>query len=190
MKKATIKKALITIVVLAVVLGGGYVVARMIAKSKSPEQGFDWERGDARIHVFYNRPYKKGRDIFSENGLVPFGKVWRTGANEATYIQTNIPLWIQGQKVNPGKYSIWTIPGPQTWQVIFNSTYPRWGIDHNGIALRNPETDVAIAEVPIAIQDKVMEQFTISIEEVDDGLELILWWDRTLVAVPIAITAP
>jgi hypothetical protein len=190
MEKATIKKTGIIVVVLAVLIAGGYMALRKIAKSKSPEQGVDWQKGDARIHVFYNGPFKKGRDIFSENGLVPYGKVWRTGANEATYIETNIPLWIQGQKVNPGKYSIWTIPGPQTWQVIFNSTYPSWGIDYNGVAQRNPETDVAIAEVPVAIQDKVMEQFTITIEEVDDGLELIFWWDRTLVAVPISITAP
>jgi len=184
------KKAIIIIAVIAVVIWGGLALFRVFAKSKSPEGGVNWEKGSAKIHVFYNRPYKKGRDIFSENGMHPFGKVWRTGANEATYIETNVPLWIQGQKVDPGKYSIWTIPGAQTWQVIFNSTYPSWGIDYNGVPQRNPETDVAIAEVPVAIQEKVQEQFTISIEEVDDGLELILWWDKTLVAVPIALTAP
>jgi hypothetical protein len=184
------KKAIIIIAIVAVVIWGGLTLLRVLAKSKSPEDGVDWQKGNAKVHVFYNRPSKKGREIFSENGLVPFGKVWRTGANEATYIETNVPLWIQGQKVNPGKYSVWTIPNAQTWQVIFNSTYPSWGIDYNGVAQRNPETDVAIAEVPVAIQDKVQEQFTISLEEVDEGLELIFWWDRTLVAVPISLTAP
>jgi hypothetical protein len=184
------KKALIIIAIVAVVIWGGLTLLRIMAKSKSPEGGVEYAEGDLKIHVFYNRPFKKGREIFGDNGMHPYGKVWRTGANEATYLETNQPLWIQGQKLEKGKYSIWTIPGEQTWQVIFNSTYPSWGIDYNGVPNRNPETDVAIAEVPVALQDTVMEQFTISIEKVDEGLELILWWDKTLVAVPISLTAP
>lgn len=184
------KKAIIIIAVIAVVVWGGLTLLRVLAKSQSPEDRVSYEKGELQIDLFYNRPSKKGRDIFSDDGLVPYGKVWRTGANEATYIETNQPLWIQGQKLKPGKYSIWTIPGAQAWQVIFNSTYPTWGIDYNGVPNRNPETDVAIAEVPVALQDTVMEQFTISIEEVDDGIELVFWWDRTLVAVPISLTAP
>jgi hypothetical protein len=187
------KKAIIIVAVIAVVVWGGLTLLQMMAKSKSPEDRVSYEKGDLKILISYSRPSKKGRDIFNHQGLVPYGKVWRTGANEATSIETTQPLWIQGQKLNPGKYSLWTIPGEHTWQVIFNSTYPpypSWGIDYNGVPNRNPESDVAIAEVPVAPQETVMEQFTISIEEVDDGIELIFWWDRTLVAVPISVTAP
>lgn len=183
------KKALIIVAIIAVVVWGGLTLLRVMAKSASPEQGIDFVDGDLKIHVFYNRPYKKGREIFSENGLVPFGKVWRTGANEATYIETNKPLFVKGQKLNPGKYSIWTIPGRDTWQVIFNSEYPSWGIDYNGAPNRNPETDVATVEVPVAPpQDNVVEQFTISIEKVGEEIELTFWWDRTLVAVPLSLS--
>lgn len=183
------KKALIVIAIVAVVVWGGLALLRTISKSKSPEQGVEFASGDLKIELFYNRPYKKGREIFGENGLVPFGKVWRTGANEPTSIKTNKTLYIKGQKLEPGKYSIWTIPGPQTWQVIFNSEYPSWGIDYNGVANRNPETDVVVVEVPVVNQDTVVEQFTISVETAGDEIELIFWWDRTLVAVPLSVNA-
>lgn len=182
------KKVIIIIGIVAVVVWGGLALLRSFAKSKSPEHTVELADGDLKINVFYNGPYKKGREIFAENGLVPFGKVWRTGANEATYIETNKPLLVKGQKLDPGKYSIWTIPGPETWQVIFNSEYPSWGIDYNGTANRNPDTDVVVVEVPVMIQEKVVEQFTISLEKVDDDIELTFWWDHTLVAVPLSPT--
>jgi hypothetical protein len=184
------KKALIIIGIIAVVVWGGFTLLRVLAKSQSPEDGVTFTRGDLNIYVFYNRPYKKGREIFAENGLVPFGKVWRTGANEATYIEFNKPLYVKGQKLNAGKYSLWTIPGPETWKVIFNSDYPSWGINYNGIVNHNPEADKAVVEVPVAIQDNVVEQFTISVEEAGDEIELTFWWDRTLVAVPLSLSAP
>lgn len=180
------KWIIIGLVVVIVVVAGLYML-RIRAKSASPEQGFDFVEGDLKIHVFYNRPFKRDRDIFSENGLVPFGKVWRTGANEATYIETNKTLVIKGQELKPGKYSIWTIPGPQNWQVVFNSTYPSWGINFDGIANRNPETDVVVVDVPVVTQDNVVEQFTITLERVDEEIELTFFWDKTLVAVPIVV---
>lgn len=185
------KKALIIIAIVAVVVWGGTTLLLALAKSKSPRQGAELVDGDLTINVSYSGPYKRGREIFSEKGLVPYGKIWRTGANEATYIKTTRPIFIKGQKLEPGKYSIWTIPGPDTWQVIFNSEYPwwpSWGIDINGNANRNPATDVAIVEVPVATQNNVVEQFTISLEKVDEDIELIFWWDHTLVVVPLAFS--
>jgi hypothetical protein len=179
------KKAVIIIAIVAVVVWGGMTLLRVFAKSKSPEQSIELAEGDLKITVFYNRPYKKGREIFSENGLVPFGKIWRTGANEATYIETNKPLMVKGQKLNPGKYSLWTIPGPQTWQVIFNTDYPSWGINYNGESNHNPVADAVVVEVPVVLQNNVVEQFTISLEKVADDVELAFWWDKTLVAVPL-----
>jgi hypothetical protein len=184
------KKTLIIVAIVVVVVLGGLMLLRVFAKSKSPEKGIDFVDGDLKIHVFYNQPSKKGRDIFSENGLVPFGKVWRTGANEATYISFNQSVYVKGQLLKKGKYSIWTIPGPETWQVIFNSEVPSWGIDYSGVPNRNPKTDAAVVEVPVTIQDNVVEVFTISVEKVDEEIELTFWWDRTIVAVPISVSAP
>ena len=182
------KKTVIIIGILAIVLAVAFVFWRSQVKSKSPEDGVDFAEGDLKIHVFYNRPYKKGRTIFAENGLVPFGKVWRTGANEATYIETNKTLSIKGHELKPGKYSIWTIPNAQSWTIIFNSDYPSWGINFNGEANHDPKADVVTVESPVSETENEIEQFTISIEKTGDEIELIFLWDRTVVAVPFTVT--
>lgn len=82
-----------------------------------------------------------------------------------------------------GKYSLWTIPNEQTWTIIFNTTVPSWGVNFDGPA-RTPETDALKVEVPVVIQEKEFEKFTINVEKTDEGFELILIWDKTLVAVP------
>lgn len=181
------KKTVIVVGILAIVLAVAFFFWRQQVKSLSPEDGVDYTEGDLKIHVFYNRPFKKGRDIFAPNGLVPFGKVWRTGANEATYIKTNKTLSFKGQELKPGKYSIWTIPDAQTWKVIFNSDYPSWGINFNGVANREPAADVVTVEVPVSLTETEIEQFTISIEKTGDEMELIFMWDKTVVAVPFTV---
>lgn len=157
-------------------------------KSHSPEADTTFESGDLKINVFYNRPFKKGRKIFG--GLVPYGKTWRTGANEATVFETNKDLIIDGKKLPRGKYSLWTVPNEQSWSVVFNSTIPNWGIDvmNNGEAAREPGTDVIVVEVPVMTTEKEFEQFTISVDKTDDLLELVLAWDKTLVAVPLGVS--
>ena len=181
------KKTVIIIGILAIVLAVAFVFWRSKVKSKSPEDGVDYVEGDIKIHVYYNRPYKKGRVIFAENGLVPFGKVWRTGANEPTYIETNKTLNIKGQELKPGKYSIWTIPNEQSWSVILNSDYPSWGINFNGEANHEAASDVVTVEVPVSQTETEIEQFTISIEKTGDEMELIFLWDKTVVAVPFIV---
>jgi Protein of unknown function (DUF2911) len=182
------KKTVIIIGIVAVVLSVAFYFWRGQVKSASPEDGVTFQEGDLKVFVYYNRPFKKGREIFAENGLVPFGKVWRTGANEATYIETNKTLSFQGKELKPGKYSIWTIPNAQSWTVIFNSDYPSWGINFNGEANRNQQNDVVSVDIPVVIQENVIEQFTVSIERIDEEeLELIFLWDKTLVAVPFTV---
>lgn len=178
------KKVLIVIGIIVLVAWGGFSLLRVQTKSQSPESVVDFAEGDLKVHVYYNRPSKRGREIFSENGLVPWGKVWRTGANEATYLETNKKLLIKGKELKPGKYSLWTIPNRDSWVVIFNNEIPGWGINFNGETNRDPEKDELQVEVPTLIQDKEFEQFTISIERVDDEIELIFLWDKTLVSVP------
>src|SRR5688500_3852764 len=85
-------------------------------KSFSPEEEVSFKADDLNIQVFYNRPFKKGRDIFGS--LVPYSKVWRTGANEATTFQTNKDLLIEGKTLRRGKYTLWTIPGEGSWKII------------------------------------------------------------------------
>jgi hypothetical protein len=151
-------------------------------KSFSPEEEVVFEQGDLSIKVFYNRPSKKGREIFG--GLVPYDTVWRTGANEATTFETNRDLVIEGQTLKAGKYSVWTIPRENIWTIIFNSEHGQWGVNSKGEPNRNPELDVLKVEVRAVQQDQVFEQFTIAFEESGQDVEMVMIWDRTVVSMP------
>jgi len=153
-------------------------------KAFSPEDEAIFTDGNLKVKVFYNRPYKKKREIFG--GLVPYRKVWRTGANEATVIETNRSINIEGKKLNPGKYSFWTVPDSTTWKVIFNSQTGQWGINHKGEANRDPVFDVLVVSVHAVKQEREFEQFTISFEKVGEEAEMVLLWDKTVVAVPFS----
>lgn len=151
-------------------------------KSFSPEEEVVFNQGDLRIKVFYNRPSKKGREIFG--ALVPYNEVWRTGANEATTFNTNKDLAIKGKTLRAGKYSLWTIPREATWTIIFNSEHGQWGVNSQGEPNRNAELDVLQVDVHAVQQDQVFEQFTIAFEKTGEDAEMVLMWDTTLVSVP------
>ena len=182
-------KRLIVIFGVVVVLAVGLLVFFRVyyTKSFSPEADIAFVDADLKVHVFYNRPFKKGRIIFAKDGLVPFGKVWRTGANEASNFETSKDLTFGSQSLPKGKYSLWTIPGEQNWKVIFNSDIPSWGVGFDGNVLRDPAKDVLSIDAPVVMQEKEFEQFTISVEKVGEEMELIFIWDKTLVAVPFMV---
>ncbi len=180
MKKILLISSAAIVVILAVMIYMGF--NKM--KSVSPEKDVTYQEGNLKINVKYNGPFKKGREIFG--GLVPYGKVWRTGANEPTTFETNQELTILGKKLKKGKYSLWTIPNEKTWTIIFNSEVPFWGIGFNGQSNRDPKQDALSIDVPVVIQDKEFEQFTISVEKGGEEIELIFLWDKTLVAVPFS----
>jgi len=182
MKNFLIFSAVGVVLILSLV---GYIQYRKFAdKSKSPEDEVVYTDGDLKLKVLYNRPYKKNREIFGK--LVPYGKVWRTGANEATIFETNKTITIEGKKLNPGRYSFWTVPDSTTWMVIFNSESGQWGINHKGEANRNPALDVLNIPEHAVTQERVFEQFTIAFEKVGEEAEMVLLWDNTVVAVPFS----
>src|SRR6476659_2856969 len=93
----------------------------------------------ANLTITYGSPSVKGRKIWG--GLVPYDKVWRAGANEATQIETDKDLVVEGKKLPAGKYSLYTIPGENEWQIIINSQTGQWGIERTGETTRNPDKD-------------------------------------------------
>ncbi|HEX2618209.1 MAG TPA: DUF2911 domain-containing protein, partial [Flavobacteriales bacterium] len=127
-------------------------------------------------------PGKKGRAIFG--GLVPYGEVWRTGANEATTFTTNQDLMVGGQKLTAGTYTLWTIPGETEWTVIFNTKMYGWGVDFNRKASRDPTADALQVKVPVTPTAGEVEQFTMTIQDLP-APTLVMEWDRTHVAVPL-----
>jgi hypothetical protein len=161
----------------------GFQVMKSLTKKHSPEETVSYKENGYDIEVVYCRPFKKEREIFG--GLVPYGKVWRTGANEATTFTTGTDLIIDEQTLPAGQYTLWTIPGPKMWEVIFNNGQYGWGVDLRQEASRNPELDVVNVTVPVQRNFKVLEQFTIEIDH--DPALLMLGWDHTRVDVAMQL---
>jgi len=180
------KKIIIVVGVVVVILAIAFVGLRIYTKQFSPHDLATYESEESTITVSYSRPYKKERDIFGD--LVPYNEVWRTGANEAAVFTTSAPLLIAGENLSPGSYSLFTIPGKDSWQIILNSETAMWGVElTTGKANREPANDVLKVEVKALATPDVFEQFTISFEEMGEEIEMILMWDQTLVVVPIEI---
>jgi hypothetical protein len=133
------------------------------------------------IEIVYSRPGVKNRKIFG--GLVPYGEVWRTGANAATQISFSKPVKLNGADVPAGTYSLFTIPGETEWTVILNKTVKQWGAfkyDEKADFVRVKATPVTLAE-PV-------ETFTIDINDIrDDSATLNLIWDKTRVPVKLTV---
>ena len=126
----------------------------------------------------YSRPAKKGRVIFGS--LVPYGQVWRTGANEATEITFNRDVVFGVQPVEAGRYAVFTIPQSDKWTVILNRDLGQWG------AFTYDDTkDVLRTQVPVQAKSTVTELFTIGLNEATGGADLVLEWDQSRVIVPI-----
>jgi hypothetical protein len=133
---------------------------------------------DMYIKVVYGQPYKRGRTIFGE--LEPYGKVWRTGANEATEITTTKDFRIGGKLLKAGTYTLFTIPNQNKWTVIVNSELGQWGAYKY-----NPERDLVSFEVPLTKPEYFYEAFTIEFKDLRNGAEMELLWGDTRIAFPL-----
>lgn len=154
----------------------------------SPKDTAAIELNDLKLEVEYNRPSKRERDIFG--ALVPYNKVWRTGANEATTFSTNKDLIIQGMLLPKGDYTLWTVPMEERWKVMFNSGQYQWGVDEKMEPMWDPNYDVIELEVPVKQLESVVEKFTISFDNATGNLKMTLAWDSTMIEVPIQLTIP
>lgn len=141
----------------------------------------DRKSGDeAILKVTYSRPQRNGRKLFGD--LIPYGEVWRTGANEATEIKIYRPIKIQGQTINPGTYSLFSVPDKNEWTIIFNRDLDYWGAysyqkDH----------DIARILAETTKMDQSVEAFTILFEQAGPNQgKMQMAWGNTLVEIPFA----
>jgi hypothetical protein len=130
------------------------------------------------VSISYGQPSKKGRDIFG--GLVPYGQVWRTGANEATEITFSKVTKVAGHTVKPGTYSLFTIPEKSEWTIILNSKLKQWGSFKYEEIKKN---DVLHITVPAKQAGMAVEKFTIAVTDANLNMQ----WDMTSVDVPLAV---
>lgn len=135
----------------------------------------------AEVKICYGRPAARGRTMLG-GSRVPFGRLWRTGANEPTAIITPIGLLVAGVAVPPGRTALYTIPGPESWEIILNASTSQWGIESEySDEVRSRELGRAI--VPSERSDSFIERLTF----VPDSAGVVLAWERTRVRIPIEV---
>jgi hypothetical protein len=145
----------------------------------SPGQTVKQDFGISSIELNYSRPGIKGRKIFGD--LVPYGKVWRTGANSATRIKFLDDVTIGGQALKAGEYAIYTVPGEKEWEVIINKGSANWGTDY-----KQEDDILRVKATPVNLSQPV-ESFTMQFSNVkSNSIDLQIMWDKTMVSVPIA----
>ncbi len=149
----------------------------------SPRDTAHFEAEGRRVYVDYGRPSMRGRRIMG--GLVPFGRVWRTGANAATTLVTEADLTIGTARVPRGTYTLYTIPTATGWTLIVNRQTGQWGTQYD------PSRDLVRIPMQSTTLRQPVEQFTISLRRARAGANTLeLAWENTLASVPFRVGAP
>ena len=133
----------------------------------------------ATISVSYGRPYMKGRAIMGD--LVPYGRLWRTGADEATTLVTDTDLMFGSLHVPAGSYTLFTLPDATAWKLIINTETGQTGLEHD------PAKDLGTVDAEVGSLAAPLEQFTIAIVDTPAGGNLALRWERTEITVPFLV---
>ncbi|GAB3319762.1 DUF2911 domain-containing protein [Larkinella ripae] len=173
------KKALLFVVALLITATSSLVFAQ---QAKSPH--LKVESPGKNVKVVYGQPSKRGRVVFGPDGMEKYGKVWRTGADEATEITFTKDVVFGDKPVKAGTYTLYTIPDAKEWTVILNSKLGQWGaydyIDPvKGAELK--KMDVAQVKVPAKTSSTSVEKLTITPTDSD----LSIAWDMASISVPI-----
>lgn len=145
------------------------------AKMPSPPAVAVAKIGGTTLEIKYSQPGVKGRNVWA-GSLAPYGKVWRTGANDATTFEVSKDVTVQGKTLKAGKYGFFTIPGEKEWVIIFNKVAKQWG------AYDYKESEDVLRVTTTAKAHDMTERFTI---EANDKGEVTLLWDK--VAVPFTV---
>jgi hypothetical protein len=154
-----------------------------LATRKSPLDSLAFTAAGSRIKVCYGRPSLRGRHMLGGQA-VPYGKLWRTGANEPTMIHTSGPISIAGIKVAAGSYSLYTVPGPAQWEVIVNRSITQWGEESNYTAAVKAQ-EVGRAKLKPEALGQPVETFTIKAEPTGQSPALVLEWEKTRLRIPL-----
>lgn len=172
------RKILITATLLLSVAFG---FSQVKTPAASPLGKIEQTVGLTEVHVEYSRPGVKGRNIFGN--LVPFGKLWRTGANRNSIISFSTDVVISGKTLPKGEYAIFAIPKPDVWEVFFYEDINNWGNpekwNEEKIALRTTVTPISVPNV---------ETFTIAISNLDNDYgHLDIAWEKTMVSIKFEV---
>lgn len=145
----------------------------------SPRHAYRANIGGANLWVDYSRPGKRGRPVWGR--LVPWGEVWRLGANDATHLATDRTIRLGDLTLAPGTYTLFLVPTPDAWTLIVNRGTGMSGLE------RDSTKDVGRVPLMLESTARAAEQLTIDVEPVAGGGRLVVAWDRTRGSVPITI---
>jgi len=159
---------------------GSFVASSIVyAQKQSPPATATGKVGGASITIAYSSPSVKGRKIWGE--LVPYGKAWRAGANEATIFQTDKDIKVEGKELKAGKYSLFIVPNENEWEFILNSETGQWGIKKGGAANYDPAKNAATFKVKPTKSASMTAQLTYTVT--DKGF--ILRWENVEASVSV-----
>ena len=148
-------------------------------KGGSPHVKTDWTIDGANISITYGRPSLKGRD---EAKMMPPGKIWRTGADEATTLVTDKSLMFGSLMVAPGTYTLFTVPGEKEWQLVISKKTGEWGTEYPGEA-----EDLGRVPMKVSKNATPVEQLTITIDDTAAGGDLNIAWGTAKATVPFMV---
>lgn len=176
-----IKKIIIGIVVGVI---GYFGYGFMTHRSHSPLTSVEGVSGDLTVSVDYCQPYKKGRLIFgeeSDDALVPYGKYWRLGANDATEITISQDVNFAGESLAAGSYRMYAVPYKSKWEISLNSQLGEFGYFEPDYSL-----DMLKVKIPTRFNPNTIEQFAMAFDSDSLGLKLNIGWDNLMVRIPIS----
>lgn len=175
------KKTILTcLIILQSLLLSAQDKVQIRVTSASPSASFEQEVGSAKIRITYSRPLVRGRKIFGE--LVPFDKLWRTGASDCTVITTSEDISFGNYVLKAGSYSIFSIPSINEWTIIVNSDTTLHG--ETGY---DEKKDIMRFKVPLEKNPNFYETFTIELNDINNKGEAFLkiLWENTMVKIPV-----
>jgi len=140
---------------------------------------------DTYLKIVYSQPHKRGREVFGK--LVPYGQVWRLGANEATEITTTREVFINSQFLPASTYSLFAIPDKDKWTIIFNTEPGQWGAYNYNQVKDYMRVDVVPRVLP---GELVYEPFTIAIDQKNNKADIVFTWDKTTVSFAVDFIEP
>jgi hypothetical protein len=145
----------------------------------SPTQTIRQDFALGNIELTYSRPAAKDRKVFGD--LVPYGKIWRTGANGATIIRFSDPVEIKGKRIDSGSYALYTIPGIDNWEVILNKGVKNWGT----AGYTEADDVIRFKAEPVKVKNET-ENLTMQFDNIKpESCELLLMWQKTGIVIPI-----
>jgi hypothetical protein len=173
------QRRIVQIALLSLVMSACCLAQSDKSKRPSPPASASCDLGGGKtVTTDYSSPRMKGRKIYGD--LVPYGEVWRTGANEATTFVTSSDIEVGGKSVPAGSYTIFTVPNADKWTLIINKTTGEWGIPYKYESAELARVDMNVSKLPAPL-----ENFTIAYDKTGNGCSLRIDWETTRASVKI-----